>query len=147
MPVCEWCLGNNGYLKCNWCRKHKYTQTPIYSHPHVAPMKSPQPQLLIVQYFDVSPPSIHHHKLRSANSDVILGSVLTFWDETQNCYMYINQQDAQISAIKLYFLIRFSYMFREQPFISCTSHLVYSDTSGCCVAMGRTNTVRNMQSI
>ena len=34
------------------------------------------------------------------------------------------------------------YMFRtilahhqEQPFISCTSHLVYAGTSGCCVAI------------
>ena len=24
---------------------------------------------------------------------------------------------------------------QEQPFISCTSHLVYASTSGCCVAI------------
>ena len=25
--------------------------------------------------------------------------------------------------------------FQEQPFMNCTSHLVYSDTSGCCVVI------------
>ena len=31
----------------------------------------------------------------------------------------------------------------EQPFISCTSHLVYADTSGCCVVAGRTGPIGN----
>ena len=58
-------------------------------------------------------------------------------------YLYINQRDAQISVIKLHFFIRCSACFglyqsiiRSNLFLSCTSYLVYSDSSGCCVAIG-----------
>ena len=57
------------------------------------------------------------------------------------CFMYVNQQDAQNSCDQtLFFNIRpicfglYQSIFRSN-FISCTSHLVYVDTSGCCVAI------------
>ena len=55
--------------------------------------------------------------------------------------MYINQQDAQISLIKLYFSLDalhvsdFLVRHQERRFINCISQLVYADTSGCCVAI------------
>ena len=48
--------------------------------------------------------------------------------------MYINQQDAQISVIKLYFLLDALHVSdyispsSEETFISCTSRLVYAGT-------------------
>ena len=39
----------------------------------------------------------------------------------------MNQQDAQNSVIRLYFPL---VHLQDQPFISCTSHLVYAGTSG-----------------
>ena len=58
--------------------------------------------------------------------------------------MYINQQDAQISVIRLYFQLNAVHVSdcispsSGATFISCTSHLVYSDTSGCYVVIGKT---------
>ena len=55
--------------------------------------------------------------------------------------MYINQQDAQISVIRLYFLLDALHISdyispsSGATFISCTSHLVYAGTTGCCVAI------------
>ena len=56
-------------------------------------------------------------------------------------YKYINQQDAQISVIKLYFPLDALHVSdyvspsSGATFISCTSHLVYATTSGCCVVV------------
>ena len=33
---------------------------------------------------------------------------------------------------------------QEQPFIGCTSHLVYADISGCCVVIGRAGVVTRL---
>ena len=54
--------------------------------------------------------------------------------------VYMNQQDAQNSVIKLYFPLDALHVsdYVSPPFINCTSHLVYSDTSGCCAVLGRT---------
>ena len=53
--------------------------------------------------------------------------------------LYINQQDAQNYCDQTLFSIRCSTCFGlnqsiiRNNFISCTSHLVYAGTSGCCV--------------
>ena len=49
--------------------------------------------------------------------------------------MYINQQDAQIFHYMLYMFRTILVHPQEQLFISCISHLVYSGTCGCCVAI------------
>ena len=60
--------------------------------------------------------------------------------------MYINQQDAQILVIGLYFPLDALHVSDSvspssgATFISCSSHLVYVDicryhTSGCCMAI------------
>ena len=52
-----------------------------------------------------------------------------------SCNLYINQQDAQILAIRLYFLLEALHVSdyvspsSGATFISCASHLVYSDTA------------------
>ena len=56
--------------------------------------------------------------------------------------LYINQQDSQNSCNQTLFSIRCStcfglcYYIIRSNFISCTSHLVYADTSDCCVVVG-----------
>ena len=55
--------------------------------------------------------------------------------------MYISQQDAQILVIRLCFPLEALHVSdyispsSGATFISCTSHLVYVDTSDCCVAI------------
>ena len=70
-----------------------------------------------------------------------ISSVWYIMHRASSCNMYINQQDSQNSCDQTLFSIRCSTCFGlyqsifSSNFISCTSHLVYAGTSGCCVAI------------
>jgi hypothetical protein len=56
-----------------------YTQTPIWRHPRLVFVKVREQKFLIMQYFDLPPPSIYCQKLRRTTSGTLSGLFLSLF--------------------------------------------------------------------